>query len=460
VGVVFLLGTMGVLHWYMLAVWFAHYWPVLIILWGVIKLLEYQRAQRAGTRAGGIGVGGVFLLIMLIVIGLMASQAERFNWEELRDQIGEHDGDFPFFGHTYDYDDQLTQNFPTGARLNIVDDRGAVNVTVSTDGQIHVTEHKRISAENQQDADQWNSNTRPQITVNGEMVSLNANTHGGGDHWVESDLNISLPRKAAVVVTTRHGDVSVTGRDGDTEISNQHGDVSTTDINGKVTLHLEQSSARVGQIASDVSIEGRATDVSIEDVKGEVHLNGDFTENLKLSKIAKAVSFRTARTTMEFAKIYGDLNLDSGDLQIDKVTGPFRMETRSKDIRLNSVSGDVHLTDANGAVEINVSKLGNMQVENRQGDIQIYLPEKASFKVDAHVGNGEVQSDFSELKINNSDDKGVATGTVGSGGPLLTLNNEHGTIEIRKASSHSEEAATPHPAAPPKAPDTPDETEN
>src|SRR5690242_13408620 len=73
-GVVFLLGTMGVLHLRTLVVWFAHYWPLLIILWGVIKLVEYQQAQRRGAHARGIGGGGIFLLIVLIVSGLIATQ--------------------------------------------------------------------------------------------------------------------------------------------------------------------------------------------------------------------------------------------------------------------------------------------------------------------------------------------------------------------------------------------------
>ena len=467
IGAVFLLGTMGVLHWYILGQWFARYWPLLIILWGVIKLVEHQRAQRSGMPARGIGAGGIFLLVVLIVFGLMASQAARFNWEELRDHIDMNDSEFPFFGHAYNYDDQLAQNFPAGASLQITDDRGAVNVTVSQDSQIHVTVHKRISAENQQDADQWNTGAKPQITVSGRVVALNANTHGGGDHWVDTDMDVSLPRQASVVVTTRHGDVSVLGRDGDAEITNQHGEVSATDINGKVILHLEQSSARVSQIASDVSIEGHATDVSIEDVKGEVHLNGDFTENLKLSKIAKAVSFKTARTNLELAKLDGDLDLDSGDLQADGVNGPLRLETRSKDIRLDAVSGDIHLTDANGAVEIRVSKLGSMQVENRQGDIEIYIPDKAGFQLDARAQNGEIYSDFSGVKTNESNDEAVATATVGGGGPTLVINNEHGAIKILKGSSHSDAAPESHsgmplPPKPPKPsePQVPEETEN
>jgi DUF4097 and DUF4098 domain-containing protein YvlB len=460
VGIVFLLGTMGVWHWFSLVQWFGHYWPVLLIVWGVIKLVEYEQAKRTGTRPSGIGAGGVFLLIVLVVFGLLATQAVRFNWDELRDQINRNGGDFPMFGHAYNFDDQLQQAFPTGANLHVVNDHGAVNLTASTDEQIHVAIHKRVNAESQEEADKWNAGSKPQIAVNGNDITLNANTQGAGDHWITTDLDVSVPRKASVVISTRHGDASVLGRDGDANVSCGHGDVSVSDIKGKVSLNLDHSSARVSQVASDVTVEGRANDVSIEDVKGSVHLNGDFTESVKLAKIAKTVSFKTARTDMEFSKLDGDLDLDSGDLEVNEVTGPARLQTRSKDIRVNGVSGDLRLEDENGAVEVHVNKLGSMQVDNRQGDIEIYLPDKSSFQVDAHARNGEIHSDFGELKINNTDDEGTATGSVGAGGPRLTLTNEHGTIEIHKGSTVAQAPNPPRGPKAPNAPEAPEPTEN
>jgi DUF4097 and DUF4098 domain-containing protein YvlB len=452
-GIVFLLGTMGFLDWHNLGHWFAHYWPVLLIVAGIIKLIEYQQAQRQGTRASGLGAGGIFLIIIVIVLGMIATQASRFNWGDLRDQIDiNDDGDFPFFGSKYNFDDQLAQAFPAGASLKVTDTRGAVNISASEDDQIRVVIHKRISAESQADADKWNASTKPQITVSGSMVTLNANNQGAGDHWVAEDLDISIPRKAAVVVSTRYGDVGIIGRDGNLDITSQHGDVTTTDINGKVTLNLDHSSARISQVASDVSIEGRANDVSIEEVKGTVHLDGDFMESVKLAKISQPVTFKSSRTDMDFSRLDGDLDLDSGDLQASDVIGPLRLTTRSKDIRLTGVSGDVRLQDENGSVELRINKLGSMQVDNRRGDIQIYVPDKAGFQVDARARNGEVETDFDQLKVDSSNDQGVATGTVGAGGPRLVVNNEHGTIEIRKASSMTE---NPEPNPQPKLPKAP-----
>ena len=137
---------------------------------------------------------------------------------------------------------------------------------------------------------------------------------------------------------------------------------------------------------------------------------------------------------MEFSRLNGDLDMDSGDLRANDLIGPFRLLTRSKDVRLNGVDGDVRLENENGAVEIHMSRLGNMQLSNRNSDVQIYIPDKAGFQVDAHSRGGEIESDFGALKIDNGDDQASASGTVGAGGPRLVISNEHGGIELRKGS--------------------------
>src|SRR5215831_4907658 len=68
-GVLFLLGNLGYLSWSRLGYLFARYWPLLIILWGVIKLVEHYEAQRCGYRARGLGFGGILFLVFLVMIG-------------------------------------------------------------------------------------------------------------------------------------------------------------------------------------------------------------------------------------------------------------------------------------------------------------------------------------------------------------------------------------------------------
>ncbi len=53
---------------------------------------------------------------------------------------------------------------------------------------------KKVRAENQRDADSYNAKTKPQIAVEGKVVTLNANTQGAGDKGVTTDMDIYVPR--------------------------------------------------------------------------------------------------------------------------------------------------------------------------------------------------------------------------------------------------------------------------
>jgi DUF4097 and DUF4098 domain-containing protein YvlB len=454
VGVVFLLGNMHLISWMRLGTLFARYWPALLILWGVLKVVEYQQAQRDGVPTRGIGAGGVMLVIAIVFFGLIATQAEhaREHWPSIREQFNIDDGDFNnIFGETYNFNDRIERELPASVNsLRVSDDHGAVHVSAADDNKITVVIRKRVGADNQTDADKYNRLTPPAITQAGNVMILDANTHAAGDHPVQTDLDISIPRKMELHITGRRGDASVTGRTADVEIASQHGEVTVAEVVGNVKLNLEKSSARVEQITGDVHIDGRLNEVTITDVKGSAQLEGEFGESVKLSRIAKNVTFKSSRTDMEFARIDGELNLDSDDLHADQVTGPVHLTTRSKQIRLEDVSGDVRVQNDNGGVEVSMRSLGNVQIDNRSGDINLSVPDKAGFRLDAHTRDGEIQSDFSELKVENTDHEAKATGSVGNATVHIVLNNQHDGIEIRRASSRAALAPPAVPAPPSK----------
>src|SRR5580692_4256943 len=450
VGAVFLMGTMRILSIGRLAHLFANYWPALLIVWGVIKLVEHQRAQREGTRAPGIGGGGVVLVVMIVAFGLIATQLEHLDWSGIRDHMNIDDPDFSgIFGESYNFNDHLEQDFPASASLKVIDTHGAVSVHASDDNKITVVVRKRVGADNQNDADKYDRETKPTIIAIGGLVTVDAKAEAAGDHPVETDLDISLPRKVQVSITSRRGDVNVSGRDGGVDISAQHSDTAVEDVNGNVKVSQEKGSVKIEQINGDVHVQGRVNEVSVADIKGAVQLDGEFQESIKLARITKTVTFKSSRTDMEFSRIEGTLDLDSDDLHAEQITGPLHLTTRSKNIRLEEVTGDVRLQDDNGAVEVGMRTLGNVQIDNRNGDIQLSLPDKAGFRLDARTRDGEIQSDFAELKVDNGEHEAKASGSVGNASSHIVLNNEHDGIEIRKASSQPPKP--PEPPSPGKA---------
>jgi hypothetical protein len=453
-GVLFLLGTMGVLQWHGLWSLFGRFWPALLILWGVLKLIEYEQAKRLGQPARGIGVGGVFLMLFLIMAGLIATQAARVNWKSLGEhiQIGDDEGmDEIFGGSTFDYSDELRQEIPAGSTLHVNDDRGTITINVAdSKTTMKVSVRKKVRAEKEQDAGNYNSKTKPQITVADKVVTLNANTQGAGDKGVTTDMDIYVPTNTALVITSGRGDVTIAGMASNVEVNHHRGEVNINDHTGNVSLNLDGSSARLGHVKGDVSIQGKANEVAVEDVDGAVHLNGEFQESVRLVRVSKAVSFRSSRTEMEFSRLDGRLDLDSGDLRADSLAGPMRLTTHSKDIALEGLSGDLRLEDSNGTVEVGLHNPGNIQIDNRKGDVRVSIPPNTAIKVEARTRQGEIQSDFEEIKVENRDKESSASGSIGTNGPKLVMNCEKGTIEIRKGT-----VAVAAPAAPPTPPATP-----
>lgn len=428
-GVVFLLGNLGYVTWPRIGVLFAHYWPVLIILWGLVKLLEHMRARREGYVAPGIGGGGMVLLVLLVIAGLSASEAMRVNWRAL-----DVDGNiFGPFGESHNYTDELQQEFPVGDNLRVVSDRGEVTVLPWDENRIKVEVQKRVWADSEKNAQEANEATRPTISIAGNLVTVNANTASAGQRRVDTDLTIFIPRKAAAEVSTARGKVTVRDRNGDLKLNASHGDVELAAIQGNVTLNLRHGSLRADNIIGDLDCTGRIDDVNVSNVTGMVKLNGDYFGTTNVTHAAKGVRFNSSRTDMEIARLDGDMTMESDDLRARGLSGPVRVVTRSKNIRLEDVSGDVQLHDTNGEIEIHPkAPLGNITVENRKGEVRVVLPAQASFKVEARTYRGDISTDFSELKINSDQPEATVNGTVGSGAAQLRLSTEHADIEIRK----------------------------
>ena len=453
IGVIFLLGNLHYLSWSMLRHYIAHWWPALLILWGVIKLIEHLQDQRAGLPSRGIGAGGVLLIIFLILIGSGITASDRFNWGALRGQI---DGDVDIddmFGNSYNYSATMEQALPANGDLRVVSDRGDVAINTWAEPKVKVVVRKKVVADNEEDAKKIDAATQPTFSLGGNLLTLNANTGGAGQKPVASDLEIYMPAKGNVDIATRKGDIRVAGRQG-TVTTSSHGDVTVTDNTGNVTVMMRRGNVRTSNIKGDVSVDGRVDDTTVSDVTGQVKLTGDFFGQMNLTKIAKAVSFRSSRTDMQMERLDGELIMESGDLRVHSATGPMHVQTRAKDIHLEDVSGALKIDNSNGMVEYRAGKgLGDVEINNRRGSVQVTLPTNAAFHVDARSDHGDIQSDFSSIQVRSEHNSQYANGAVGSGGggPQIRLNADHGDVQIRQSTGLS---APPAPPQPPK-PSTP-----
>ncbi len=438
--------------------WFGHWWPLLLIVWGIIVLVERLSADRAGYRRRGIGAGGVVLLIFLVALGVIAHETSNFNWSNVRDQMEMDDDMGGIFGTAYTFDDTLEQPFPAHGTLRVVSDRGAVNITASDGDTIRVSVHKKLYASSEKDGNTYNEATKPLLTVTGDSVLLNAHTNGAGDHNVQSDMDIQVPAGAAVEIAGKKGDVTVNDRKAEVKIALQKGDVSVSEITGPVSIALEKGSIRANQVVGDVDVSGHVDDATLDDIAGAVHLNGDFYEDVRLSKIAKTVIFKTSRSDMQIASVPGEIEIASDQVRGTQLEGPTRVMTSSKDIHLEEVSGDLQVQSNNGDVEVTTAgkqpaaKMSvttqhgdvaltlsaktapeKVNVASQHGDVTLTLPPSAGFQITAATHKGDISSEFSSVKIDQNNGATQASGTVGNGTSKLQVTTETGDIKIVKS---------------------------
>jgi DUF4097 and DUF4098 domain-containing protein YvlB len=431
IGIIFLLRTTGVIPYGAFRSWFVRYWPLLLIFWGAAKLLEHLWARQRGEPTPRMGAGGIVFLVFFIMIGMGFTGTRDWNWQGMRTDLGVDSDWGNWFENRFEFSDNFAQPMPAGSEIKILSAQGDINVTVSEDDQIHAVVHKALRSDSQASADRLNQSTRPKFTQQGSILLLDLTS--GDFENARFDLDLQVPRKAALTIATRRGSLSVSQREGNVDLTTDRGNLSAENIKGTALLHVRRGSVNVKDVTGNVQVDGAVEDGTISDVSGTLDFDAGFTGNVQLSHIKQRLHFKSVRTDLQLAKLDGEINMGHGDLRASSVTGPVKLSTRSNEVHFEDVSGQVEVDNRNGLVEIRpIAPMGNIDVNNERGGIQLDLPEEASFKLDAQSRNGNIDvSDFS-VNVDNRSQDATAHGTVGKGGPDIRLRSDRGTIQIRK----------------------------
>jgi DUF4097 and DUF4098 domain-containing protein YvlB len=443
VGIIALLLITGRIQGDLFWDWFGHWWPILLIVLGVVALAEWaidlRRENPPARRFGGY----VWLVVLIIALGAGAS-SHRY-WGNWGDQFHDDNGDNfnPFREPQHELDQPLINTtIPANAQIEIQNPRGDVSIAASDDATMDVKTHQIAYAAKDEDAQKIFNSEKAHVTVSGNAVLIKVDSNSNG----KTNLTITVPKSASVNVNTGRGNATVAGIGGNVDAQLQHGNFEAASIAGHVHIHVtNQGDVSAHDIQGDVTVDGNGGDLTLSDIHGTVTLQGDYTGDTHLERADQSVHFHSSRTDLEFARLPGDMSLNSDSLHATQVIGPVRVIcSRSKDVEMSQVFGDTHIEDKDARVELEMGGSYPVDVKNVKGDIEVSVPEGAGYTVDARTHNGDIVSDF-PLEISGDENKTIV-GTIGKGGPRMTLSTEHADLRIRKGGE------VPAPPAPPSAP--------
>jgi DUF4097 and DUF4098 domain-containing protein YvlB len=449
-GVVFLLAQTGIISWSRTMLWYGRWWPAILIAAGLVLLAEWALDQRRQEVTGArpvrvMGGGVVLLLILLVLVGFGSDGVEAgLAWRD--HTFGHGFGDLDHvLGDRHDGYSSMSATLPPGGSLRIGTPRGDVTVTgASPDGQVHVSVHTQAYAWKDSEADSKTQRLRPTLSRQGNDLVLSVAAVDGG----RADLTVAVPATTAVIVNASHGDVNISQLKAPVTLSAGHGDVGISQIGAGVTATISDDDANLTlhSIAGPVTIEGRSGDIDIADITGTLEMQGDFYGTTDLKHVTGPVRFETSRTRFSAARLDGEFSVENDSLDASAMLGPVVLKTSDKNITLDRVQGDVSVADDNGSVEVtNAPPAGAVNIQNQHGSVDVGMPAASGFVLNAQTRNGDMENDFGLTPQDQSDDSHTLRGTVGSGGPTVTIATSDGDVTVRKST------VAPLPPTPPDA---------
>jgi hypothetical protein len=453
-GIVFLfIGTLLLLHNYrgleLSRIW--HWWPLFLIVWGLVKL--YERTAGARTQepgAGRIGRSEIVLVVGVLALIAIVSGVDRAK-NKFNDEVG-----IDFGRPAFPFDlDVAPQPIPADARINIRAGRGDVRLRASDQPEIRVSGKKNIRAWNESEAERTAEHATVEIVKNGDGYELRPTGLERGSS-TSIDMEVVVPKTATVTIHTEKGDISVADMGTPVTINGLNGDLEVRNTTGDVSVDARHGTAKISDTKGNVRISGRGESIEAVNATGGLTVSGNFRGPIRAEKLAKGVRFVSNRTDLTVTQLSGHMEATSGNLEVVDAPGNLDVRSRHEDVRIENAGGKVRVDDRNGNIEVRFSSPPKQDVDitNASAGITLSLPESSSFEIVADCHSGDIDSEFDSASLKKtSTQSGDAhlEGKYGSGrGPHITLRSSYGTIAIRRLSGY-----IPAPLKPPASPRIP-----
>jgi len=442
---------------YEIPIWsgIARYWPVLIILWGLLKLVDYYRFRNDAERRALFSAGEIALLVLVIFAGSAITVAANIS-PQLRDLFQYGDIDlWDVTGNNYEYTEHHEMDAPAGAVIEVVNRYGNINITPNDADRIVVDVNKTVRAVNREDADRLSQEFGFSIRQEGGLYRIVSNFDRdqalSQGRRFRTSLTIRAPSRSLLRVENRNGRVHVERLAGNQTIRNAQGEVVIREINGALDVENRYGNVRVEAVTGGLNLQNRNGRVEIADVGGDAKIDNGYAgvvargvggsltvENrngrVEISEVKGSATVSNSYGAIIAADVQGELKISgrNNGVEVHRVAGDVSVESSFQNIQVRDVKGAIRVNNRNGDVRISLAEppVRDISVSSEFSNVRFELPARSSFLIEGRTRFGQIESEFDALNVTSDGPARSVSGRTGAGGPRIRIDTRNGNIRI------------------------------
>jgi hypothetical protein len=417
----------------------ARYWPVLLILWGLIKLVDYARWKKAGEPGPLFGAGEVVLLIIVLLSGTALTAAANMSPDfGALFEIANIDL-WDITGNSYQFSQHLDKEVPSGSAIEVINRYGNIEISAAETNQISLDVAKTIIARDEAEAASLEKAFSYDIVQEGNryrvISNYNRDQNSVRGRRYKTSLTLKVPRSATLTVNNRYGNVEISNLTGEQTVRNAFGRVALTSITGNIDVQNKNDTVVVEDVTGSGTVSNEFGRVEVRRLTGGLELRNR-NGSVEVEQIQGDTKLTNSFGETSVADVKGSLNVDSrmGSVEASRVAKDVNVRNQFQSVRLDDVQGSIDVDNRNGSVDVKFTQppKNNVRISSRFSDISVVIPSGSSFSVDARSRFSSISTDYSELTASNEAEKNTLIGRVGSGGPDIHIDNQNGNIHLGK----------------------------
>lgn len=402
IGIILLLRTTGYIPGILR--FFASWWPALIILMGLGKLVDALLPGRSTKIRGNEVVFSIFLTLT----GLICTQLVRFDPENWRIPLVSKNAKFRDWIHsswTYTTEQKIN---PAGAQnISLTYADGDLRLEPGATNELQVILAEKIYAETESRAKLIKESIRILSRREDDTLVLSLDRGGLEQQMSKVDARIVVPAglalkirndngsvmtdglKNPLTIQNRHGNIEIRSHRGNLDLTNSFDQIKLEDLQGNVTVTGKDTRIRIGNLTGDLTIKNMSNDIELADVSGTIKIDLSYGalesrgltgpviltgkhNRLELEEVRGGVNAQSSHESCRFVNVEGDLELDCQNARIEvrDLRGNLKGKAKMGQLMAEDVTGEAMLAlDNCEGILTRIARTVN--ITNRMRDITL-----------------------------------------------------------------------------------------